>query len=217
MNIILQEAIAGEPVTVTLGRETYPLAFPIQAVILYKRETALLDRERAKDRPRLTRDEKRDLRDRRQKLLVEADKLRPAKGEDWQPDNFVEFDAAMDECSALKVAFDEDAGTGDSLYDMYNWRKISPDKDPERLLLALWIGLHHFTGQGSAAAAGPADRVYKQRMSKTQLGELVDLGNGGDLTMEISKALSAHLIAASEIPVEDPLPNVQPPSLAVVI
>lgn len=198
MNSLLQEAIAGEPVTVTLGRTTYPLAFPIQAVILYKRETALLDRDRAKDRPRLTIGEKRSLRARRQKLLTDAYLQRPVKGQDWQPDNFLEFDLLMEEASTLKILLDEDAGTGDSLYDMYNWRKISPDADPERLLLALWIGLHEFKGQGSQIPAGPAERVYLPRMSKTQLGELVDLGNGGDLTMAISKALSAHLIAPSE-------------------
>jgi len=215
MNDILQEAIAGEPVTVTLGRETYSLAYPIQAVILYKRETALLDRERAKDRPRLTREEKRALRDRRGKLLAEADVLRPTKGEDWKPDQFLEFDLLMDEASTAKIALDEDAGTGDSLYNMYNWRKISPDGDPERLLLALWIGLHEFKAQPSKLAAVPAERVYLPRMSMTQLGELVDLGNGGDLTMAISKALSAHLIAQSEIPVsEDPVPNVPPPAPA---
>src|SRR5580692_11428606 len=189
MNDMLQEAIAGEPVTVQLGGQTYPLAYPIQAVILYKRETATIDRERAKDRPRLTHEEKRSLRDRRGKLMADADVLRPARGEDWQPEKFLEFDFAMNEASALKITLDEDAGTGDSLYDMYNWRKISPDGDPERLLLALWIGLHEFRGSGVPEA--PAVRVYLPRMSKTQLGELVDLGNGGDLTMAISKALSA--------------------------
>ena len=215
MNDMLQEAITGSPVTVKLGGETYPLAYPIQAVILYKRETALLDRERAKDRPRMTRELKREVRDHRHKLLAEADKLRPAKGEDWKPANFLEFDAAMDEASALKIALDEDAGTGDSLYDMYNWRKISPDGDPERLLLALWIGLHEFKSVG---ANMPAALVYLPRMSKTQVGQLVDLGNGGDLTMAISQALSAHLIAASEVPVnEEPLPNVRPPSPAVIL
>jgi hypothetical protein len=205
MNDMLQEAIAGEPVTVSIGGETYPLAYPIWAVILYKRETALIDRERAKDRPRLTHEEKRSLRDRRGKLMADADVLRPARGEDWQPQKFLEFDFAMDEASALKIALDEDAGTGDSLYDMYNWRKISPGNDPERLLLALWVGLHRFEG-----------KAYRPRLSREQLGTLVDLGNGGDLTMAISKALSAHLIAASETPLEEPVPNVLPPSLAVI-
>jgi hypothetical protein len=194
MNSLLQEAIAGESVTVTLGHDTYPLAYPIQAVILYKRETALLDRERAKDRPRLTHEEKRSLRSRRQKLMVDADLQRPAKGQDWQPEKFLEFDLLMDEASALKIALDEDAGTGDSLYDMYNWRKISPDGDPERLLLALWIGLHHFVVTGLANT----EEQYRPTLSRQQLGNLVDLGNGGDLTMAISKALSAHLIAQSE-------------------
>jgi hypothetical protein len=212
MNSLLQEAIAGEPVMVTLGRESYPLAYPMQAVILYKRETALLDRERVKNdgRPRLTREEKRSLRDRRLKLLADADCLRPDTHEDWLPQQFVEFDALMDEASALKIAYDEDAGTGDSLYDMYNWRKISPDGDPERLLLALWVGLHIFV---PSQTAGKPDE-YVETLARQKLGSLVDLGNGGDLTMAISKALSAHLIAASETPVEDLGPNPQPPSPA---
>jgi hypothetical protein len=228
MNSVLQDAIAGEAITVTLGGQTYPLAYPINAVILYKRETALLDRERAKDRPRLTVEEKRSLRARRQKLMVDADLQRPAKGQDWQPDKFVEFDLLMDEASALKITLDEDAGAGDSLYDMYNWRKISPDGDPERLLLALWIGLHTFE------QALQFEVAYKPRLSRSDLGRMVDLGNGGDLTMAISKALSAHLIAQSEtaaleevlISDEPPVigelrgdfdPNPQPPASPAVI
>lgn len=194
MNEALQEAIAGESVTVTLGGQSYPLAYPMQAVILYKHETALLDRARAKGRTPLTIEEKRSLRSRRLKLMTEADLQRPAKGVDWLPDNFVEFDLLLDEATALKVALDEDAGKGDSLYDMYNWRKISPDDDPERLLLALWIGLHHFVATGLANT----EEQYAPRLSRQQLGLMVDLGNGGDLTMAISKALSAHLIARQE-------------------
>src|ERR1700728_1432333 len=195
MNSLLQEAIAGEPVMVTLGRVSYPLAYPMQAVILYKRETALLDRARVKldGRPRLTREEKRALRDRRSKLLADADLLRPRKHEDWLPEKFLEFDALMDEATTLKIAFDEDAGTGDSLYDIYNWRKISPDGDPERLLLALWVGLHTFV---PSKTAGKPDE-YVETLARQKLGSLVDLGNIGDLTLAISKALSAHLISAS--------------------
>lgn len=216
MNDMLQEAIAGEPVMVTLGRAlgrvTYPLAYPIQGVILYKRETALLDRERAKDRPRLTLMEKRTLRDRRQKLMQDAEALRPGRNVDWQPDKFLEFDELMDEATILKIALDEDAGTGDSLYDMYNWRKISPDGDPERLVLALWVGLHRFVPTGLANT----EEEYRPRLSRQQLGELIHLGNGGDLTLAISNALSAHLIAASEVKeIEVPDPNQPPPALSV--
>jgi hypothetical protein len=157
------------------------------------------------------------LRDRRQKLMADADLLRPAKGESWQGEKFLDFDFAMDEATALKIALDEDAGTGDSLYDMYNWRKISPDSDPERMLLALWVGLHRFQEIGEMSPTRAPALVYRPRLSREELGQLVDLGNGGDLTMAISKALSAHLIAASESPVvEAPVPNALPPSPAAM-
>jgi hypothetical protein len=92
MNDLLQEAIVGSPVTVTIGRETYPLAFPIQGVILYKRETARLGRERTPDRPRLTREEKRALREARQELLADANLPRSQRGEGWDPEKFRDFE-----------------------------------------------------------------------------------------------------------------------------
>jgi hypothetical protein len=195
MNDMLQEAIAGTPVTVTIGRETYPLAFPIQGVILYKRETARLDRERTKDRPKLMREEKRALREARQKLLADANLLRPKeRGEPWDPEHFRDFELAMEEATALKIEIDEDTAAGDSLYDMYNWRKISPSADPERLLLALWVGLHHFVPADKNIAGAPL--VYTPRLSRAELGVKVDLSNGEDLTLAVSKALTAHLIVA---------------------
>jgi hypothetical protein len=193
MNDMLQEAIAGTPVMVTIGRETYPLAFPIQGVILYKRETARLDRERTAGRPKLTREEKRALREARQKLLADANQLRPERGEEWDPEKFREFELAMEEATAIKIEIDEDAASGDSLYDMYNWRKISPSADPERLLLALWVGLHHFVLADKDPMKTP---IYTPRFSRAELGVKIDLSNGEDLTLAVSKALTAHLIVA---------------------
>jgi hypothetical protein len=219
MNPVLQEAIAGEPVMVKLGargqEKEYPLAFPIQAVILYKNETARLDRQRTEERrkqgvAKLTGAEVRDLRQRRQQLLKEAEALRPHKGQAWEGESYPQFDSLMDEATLLKIAIDEDAGTGDSLYDLYNWRKISPDGDPERMLLALWIGLHEF--------AHEVDRqIYRPRLSQEEIGRHIHPGNASELTLAISKALSAHLIAAPEVPpdiedvAEEPVPNVRAP------
>jgi hypothetical protein len=39
MDTVLQQEIAGSPVTVTLRGEEYPLAYPMRAVILYKQLT----------------------------------------------------------------------------------------------------------------------------------------------------------------------------------
>jgi hypothetical protein len=211
INDPLIEALAGEPVTVTLGGIDYPLRYPMQAVILYKKETAALDRERKRALiyPSLNREQKSELRERRRQLLEEADGLRPTKGEPWDEANWAKFDELLGDAVAAKTALDQDAGAGDSLYDKGNWWKISPEGDPERLLLALWVGLHKFVGAESDRAAMPAVRKYVESLTLPQLGELVDLGNGEDLTVAISKALRAHLIAAPEP--GDKSPNVPTP------
>jgi hypothetical protein len=219
VNSVLQEAIVGEPVLVKLGargrEKEYPLAFPIQAVILYKNETGRLDRERREARAkqgvaRLTATEVRELGKRRRQLIKDAEALRPAKGQKWESEAYTQFDSLIEESTLLKIAIDEDAGTGDSLYDLYNWRKISPDGDPERMLLALWIGLHEFVQEG-------AKQVYRPRLSREEIGAWIHPGNATNFTVAISKALAAHLIAAPEIPPEleapgePPLPNVPMP------
>jgi hypothetical protein len=158
----------------------------------------------------LTRQEKRELRDRRRKLLAEADALRPEPGEKWDDDNFVLFDELLAEGITLKSTLDEDAGTGDSLYDKSNWWKISPESDPERLLLSLWVGLHRFGNENGK-------KVYRETLSRERLGELIDLRNGEELTSTIAKALRAHLIAPPEIEQEEEaLPNVPPMDMVTI-
>jgi hypothetical protein len=219
MDDMLQEAIAGEPVMVSLARASYPLAYPMQAVILYRQETAKIDRERAKAKiaaggKPLTRDEKRELRDRRRELLAEADTQRPLQGVAWDDNKWQRFEELLAEAVSIKATVDEDAGTGDSLYDKTTWWKISPEKDPERMLLALWVGLHEFKTQLSAG--GPAERVYSPRLSKMQLAELVGLDNGEELTVGIANALRKHLIAPPAVaPMESDDPNPQPPAMPV--
>ena len=214
MHSVLAEAIAGAPVVVKLGGNEYPLAFPIQAVILYKKETARLDRERAAERrqqgvARLTREELRELRRKRQTLLTEAEKLRPAKGQSWDAEKYAQFDSLLEEATLVKCAVDEEAGTGDSLYDLYNWRKISPEGDPERMLLALWVGLHKFD-------ARPA-HSYQPQLSREEIGLHIHPGNAAEITLAISKALAAHIVAPADVKPddeEDPsLPNVGPPEV----
>jgi hypothetical protein len=211
MNDALKDAITGAPVTVTLAGIEYQLAYPMAAVILYKKETAAIDRERTRFRPKMTRELIRNVRESRRELLEEAKALRPPRGEDWDPEKFAKFEDLMEESTSLKIALDEDQASGDSLYDMYNWRKISPTGDPERLHIALWVGLHRFQGEGSPAPAGPAVRVYKETLTRTQVAELVNLGNGGDLTLAISKALTAYLIPAPD-PGDAESPNAVAPA-----
>lgn len=217
MNSVLQEAITGEPVMVKLGGQEYPLAYPIQAVILYKKETARLDRERSEERrkqgvAKLTPLEVRDLGRRRRDLLKEVDANRPAKGQKWTEESYEYCETLLAEATLLKCAIDEDAGTGDSLYDLYNWRKISPEADPERMLLALWVGLHAYQHQGP----NPESTVYwRPQLGREEIGNQIHPGNAIDLTIAVSKALAAHIIAPPEVQEEDeaPDPNAQMPEI----
>jgi hypothetical protein len=209
MDPILQEALAGAPVEVTLGGKTYPLAFPIQAVILYKSETARLDRERnrASGVPALTREAKREMRARRRTLAEEAEALRPAAGAKWDDEKFVHFDELFAEGIEIKATIDADAAAGDSLYDKSNWWKISPEGDPERMMLALWVGLHEFVKTDKAKPK------FTARLDREELGGLINLGNGEALTRSIAEALRAHLVApAEDLDEEEASPNAEPPA-----
>lgn len=217
MNQHLQQALTGAPVTVSLGGKEYPLDFPMEGVILYQEETGKLDRARAQGRDRLTREARKNLRSERLQILREAEKLRPEKAREWNDDDLARFGDLQDEANAVKVRLDEDAGGGDSLYDLYNWRKISAQGDPERMALALWVGLHVFqkstpqtsTTQKPKTANPDEDDEYVETLTRRQLGKFVHLGNGGALLGAISKALAAHLI--DERPGEEADPNPQPP------
>lgn len=205
MNTILQEAITGSPVTVRLAGVERVLSFPSAGVILYKRETALIDRARTQGRPKLSLAEKRELRSQRRTLLDEAEALRPVRAEDWTDDTFNRFQELLDEAMGPKIALDEDAAAGDSLYDKLNWRKINPTEDPERFLLVLWVGLHIFRNS--------TPREYVETITREQLSEVVDLSNGDELILAISTALAAHLLSPEVKPAEEPDPNLQPPAV----
>jgi hypothetical protein len=211
VNPLLEEAIAGEPVTVKLGGHEYRLSFPVAAVILYKKETAIIDRQRAKLREGapLTRAEVREYRARWQKLIAEAHALAPTtvdgKVQPWNEQNLEQWQLLQEEANLLRTAVDENLGTGDSLYDRYTWRKISPDGDPERLVLALWVGLHTFEID--------VPRRYIPQISREELGALVNLGNGADLAFKIVKAIGADILAAREPEEDTPLPNAQTPEI----
>ena len=202
MNKILQEAIVGAPVSVTLGGKCYPLAYPVQAVILYQSETAAIDRRRRKESggKRLDRAEVKELRHRRRELVREAETFRPRQGEEWTPEAFESSEALMEEALAIKCALDEDAAIGDSLYDLFNWRKINPERDPERFLAALWVGLHQFERTD-----------YRPQLSREEIGPLLHPGNVSELTFAISQALSSQIIGPQGE--ADQLPNVRPPAV----
>jgi hypothetical protein len=199
MNPALESALAGEPVTVTLEGKEYPLAYPMRAVILYKQETAKLDRARAEasGRAKLTRDEKRELQQRRTAILKTAP---PKKSDDWTADDVEKMVSILSDSTAITCLLDEDAGTGDSLYEVRNWRKIGSD-DFERLLLALWVGLHQ---SSNTAAPLTLDALGMMNLCDTQLDALVEA---------INKALSRSLIAPRS---EEPDPNAPLPDLTTL-
>jgi hypothetical protein len=195
----LEETIVGPPVTVKLGGKEYPLAYPMQAIIIYKIETAKVDRRRTEDRPRLERELVRKMRRDRKELLRRSQELFAKK--DKTPEEQEEFEWLRSEASAIKRELDEDAGNGDSLFDLYNWDKISPEEDPQRLLLALWVGLHYFDEA----------RVYVPALTVQQLGPLITPGNASELLLAVSQALSQHILSQREPEVPDP--NAQTPEL----
>lgn len=204
MDPTLENALVGEPVTVTLAGKQYELAYPLQGVMLYKTETARVDRARAHGRPKLTHDEKRDLRGRRTAVL----KTWPLKPlDEWTSEDVSESEELLGEATSITCTLDEDAGTGDSLYLVRNWRKIGTD-DFERLLLALWVGLHKAT---IAPGVSPHVPEYRPQVSMSELAALrITDTELEKLINAINRALSRSLIATRAKP-EAASPNVPAP------
>jgi hypothetical protein len=193
--VLQQELIGRPPVLVSLGGEDYPLAFPIYAVILYKQETAKLNRSRGSGRPKPTPSEVRESTQRFSDLLKEAAAL-----DGNSVDGVGKFRQVMEEATLVKLPIDEATGNGDSLCLMHNWYRITLD-DPERIVLALWAGLH--TRQ--------PDKSWKPRfeLSELQDEKLFNMSNAGSFIEPISQALIAHIKRDEE---SDPSPNVPAPA-----
>lgn len=172
------------PGKIRLGTQEYSLEFRMHAVILYKQETAKLDRSRAAERPRIPAAELAEMRRRRSTLLQDAQAAIPEKGKAWEPAAETRFNEALDEANRLKSAIDEQAGTGDSLLDRSTWWKIGP-ADPERLQLAVWVGAHRKNAQGK----------YEPALSLEDLDSLIHLGNAEDVTLQIAEVLRAYVPA----------------------
>jgi hypothetical protein len=173
---VLDREILGEPITVTLAGAAYPVAFPMFAVTLYKQETAKLNCRRAKaaeeaGRARLTAIELRDLK-RRYRALVDA----------MDGDASDEFAGQMEEAVVLRCRIDEETGNGDSLLQLINWWKIR-EEDPERIVLALWAGLHQ----------QESDDSWKSPVAIAHLNKLIDFSNVGPIVQAITRALMAYM------------------------
>ncbi len=196
-----------------MPEKEYALAYPIEAVMLYKDETAKIDRARSAAKlaaggARLTRAEKKDLRKRRKDILKEW----PTKPlDEWTADDVEDTEMLLGEATAITSTLDEDAGTGDSLYEVRNWHKIGTD-DFERLLLALWVGLHrHYAALGIP----PADYRSELSMKELRALELSDTQLKA-IAEAIRRALSRSLIARRDPDDEEPVPNAPAPAVATM-
>lgn len=180
---VLERELVGAPVLVRLGKDEYRLAYPMKAVILYKQRTAEIDQRRARAKDRLKPAEIRELRLRRSQVIAELRAALPAPGSTSESDR-QRIEALEVEALAIKSRLDEDAGTGDSLFQMENWRKINPEEDPERLLACLWAGLES----------------NHPELKPEQLELLVHPGNVTEITVAIAKALASYLPRRAESP-----------------
>src|SRR5579872_4493375 len=170
MTDVLAQEILGSPISVRLQEKDYPLAFPVYAVTLYRQETAKLNCSRAKvaieaGRPKLTPAEMREMRSEYRKVAADLD-------------NRETFNDRMEELVAIRARLDEEAGSGDSLFLIVNWWKIRAE-DPERIVLALWCGLHQENEDGK----------WQAPFTLAQLNHLVDFSNVAGICHAITEAL----------------------------
>lgn len=214
MNAILEEALTGdEPVTVTLGGKEYPLAFPLHACALYQAETAKLDRARRAAHGPLTPAVRQALKKQRRELLRQSDALQEEiaelsripspesqaddPGEEENSPAVLEeiankteqFYELLGEAMRAKNQLEEDAARGDSLFFEGNWFKITSD-DPERVVLALWAGLHAPVN----SIAPNQDPKWLSPFTVGQLQKLVDPSNAEEVIEAISKALQLYSV-----------------------
>lgn len=190
---VLEKEITGDTVRARLGDKDYPLAFPNHNVALYSQETAKLNCRRAKaakesGRPELSSKELRSMRVTLQRLHDERyelqERFRATREEDRpsKAELFAEISATAEEMISIDIRLSEEVGTGDSLFKLINWWKIRDD-DPERVLLALWCGLHVEVSEGKWAAP----------FTVKQLDKLVDFSNVVYLLTQITLALAQHM------------------------
>src|SRR5579872_7025969 len=102
MDPTLEKDLAGGgSVMVKLAGKDYPLAYPMRAVILYRQETAKLNRARGASRPRLSTEETQSARNRFRELIAQAQKA---------ADEGNDFSDLIQEATFVKLPLDEDAG-----------------------------------------------------------------------------------------------------------
>lgn len=195
MNAVLEETVTGEsPVEITLGGKQYPLAFPLHACALYQAETARLDRARRAERGALKPEEIAELKQQRREHLRQSDAvqdeiaaLAPGTPHEEKLERFYEL---LGEAMLIKSRLDEDGGRGDSLFLEGNWFKINSE-DLERIVLALWAGLHHEQDRELGMRIEPK---WVTPFTLGQLRKLVDPSNAEEIIDAIGRALRAYAV-----------------------
>ena len=121
-----------QPVELSIAGRPCKLSYGMQAVILYQRETARIE----KSRPRPTDPDPRCVCGVRKSQHVGPGLIR------------IGGDTGKEELLCPRVRA-EDPLLGDSLFLFESWLKIDLNLDPERWLACLWCGLHERQTDGS--------------------------------------------------------------------
>jgi hypothetical protein len=160
MNDLLQQEIS-PPVTVLLGGNSYVLTYGMAAVIVYKAETARIERSRPQP--------------------VETDPLclcGERESKHTGPSSTILNEQGEIVCWGFRLY---DAVQGDSLLTSTSWKRIDLDLDPERWLACLWASLHRLSDDG---------KNWVAPMSLASLGSMIPVGAGArELSLKMLKAL----------------------------
>jgi hypothetical protein len=160
MKDLLQQEIS-PPVTVTIGGNSYLLTYGMAAVIVYKAETARIERSRPQpvEKDPLCLCGERKSRHTGLSLIILGEQ------EDLVCWGFRLYDAVQ----------------GDSLLTAGSWKRIDLDLDPERWLACLWAGLHRLSDDG---------KNWEAPMSLASLGSMIPVGSGARaLSLKMVEAL----------------------------
>jgi len=180
MSDLLKNEITGAPVTVFIEGKSYPLVYKMAACIVYKQETARIERSRP------------------QPLVNEKDvvclRCGAARAEHEGP-NLIRL--APDK-EVLCWRFDGyNPVQGDSLFFPSSWTRIDLDVDPERWIACLWAGLHQLQPDGLS---------WKAPMTLAQLSGMIPIGDAArQISLRMVKAVNLASTKAKE-----PDPNAPP-------
>jgi hypothetical protein len=165
MTDLLQQEVTGAPVVIVIAGKEYPLRYDMAAAIIYKAETARIER----NRPQLPDPDPKCLRCDETKSMHEGPEL-------------IRLD--KDKHMLCWGFRQREPLEGDSLANRFSWSRIDLDLDPERWLACLWAGLHQLQ---------PDEKAWKAPMTLGALGGMLPVGPGlRELSTKMAEALIQH-------------------------